>query len=77
MPTWPQRFEPQHSAPIEVTAQLWTSQPDATDVAGIVADTWWTPAACAVQVAPEQEPFGAIVRTTFGVSSPIRLPYWS
>jgi hypothetical protein len=39
--------------------------------------TVWAPATEAVQVAPLQEPFGAIVKTVLGVRSPRELLYWS
>ena len=35
------------------------------------------PAVVAVQVAPVQEPFGAIVKVVVAVTSPSELSYWS
>ena len=46
-------------------------------LAGVVPVTVWAPAAVAVQVAPVQEPLGAIVNVVPGVRSPSELSYWS
>jgi hypothetical protein len=43
----------------------------------LVPVTVWAPAVDAVQVAPVQEPSGAIPNVVAGVTSLIMLPYWS
>jgi hypothetical protein len=41
----------------------------------LVPVTVWAPAVVAVQTAPVQEPFGAIVKVVVGVTSPSELSY--